>query len=67
MWFDLGIRREGKESEGLLWHIISPKTEGKVFEFKMKAIKGRLKSPREVVVVARGRNFGSTRRSKILQ
>lgn len=70
LWFDLGSRREGKASEGLLGHLISPKTQEKVSEVKWKAMRGRSKSPREattVAAVAGEQNFGSIGRSKILQ
>ena len=67
MWFDLGSRREGKASEGLLGHLISPKTQDKASEVMRKVIKGRSKSPREATTVVGEQNFRSTRRLKILQ
>jgi len=67
LWFDFGSRREGKESEGLLGHLSSPKTQDKVTEVKRKAIRERSKSPREATTIVGEQNFGSTGRLKILQ
>jgi len=67
LWFDFGSIREGKESDGLLGILSSPKAQYKASEVKRKAIRGRSKSPREAVVVAGEQNFGFAGRSKILQ
>lgn len=62
MWFNIWTIREGKESEGLLGNLIIPNTKDKAIDVKRKAIRGRLKSPREVATITQEKNFRSTGR-----